>query len=110
MFPGSGSGEYLPWRSGTLFGKLEKEEKDWTTLSEDERKAYIDESVEEAVTDYGNSVLYSSARNEYMIVRIKRMLERTVWALTRQLKPGTSARRPMRCAFGEERSTGSIPV
>lgn len=69
-------------------GKLEKEEKDWTTLSEDERKAYIDESVEEAVTDYGNSVLYSSARNEYMIVRIKRMLERTVWALTRQLKAG----------------------
>ena len=68
--------------------KLEKEEKDWTTLSEDERKAYIDESVEEAVTDYGNSVLYSSARNEYMIVRIKRMLERTVWALTRQLKAG----------------------
>ena len=69
-------------------GKLEKEEKDWITLSEDERKAYIDESVEEAVTDYGNSVLYSSARNEYMIVRIKRMLERTVWALTRQLKAG----------------------
>ena len=68
--------------------KLEKEEKDWTTLSEDERKAYIDESVEEAVTNYGNSVLYSSARNEYMIVRIKRMLERTVWALTRQLKAG----------------------
>ena len=69
-------------------GKLEKEEKDWTTLSENDRKAYIDESVEEAVTDYGNSVLYSSARNEYMIVRIKRMLERTVWALTRQLKAG----------------------
>lgn len=68
--------------------KLEKEEKDWTTLSENDRKAYIDESVEEAVTDYGNSVLYSSARNEYMIVRIKRMLERTVWALTRQLKAG----------------------
>ena len=38
--------------------KLEKEEKDWTTLSENDRKAYIDESVEEAVTDYGNSVLY----------------------------------------------------
>jgi len=69
-------------------GKLEKEEKDWTTLSENDRKAYIDESVEEAVTDYGNSVLYSSARNEYMIVRIKSMLERTVWALTRQLKAG----------------------
>ena len=41
-----------------------------------------------AITDYGNSVLYSSARNEYMIMRMKRMLERTVWALTEQLKAG----------------------
>ena len=40
------------------------------------------------MTDYGNSVLYSSARNAYMIVRIKKMLERTVWALTRQLEAG----------------------
>lgn len=69
-------------------GKVAKERKDWTELSEEERKDYIDESVETAVADYGNSVLYSSARNEYMIVRMKKMLERTVWALTRQLAAG----------------------
>ena len=44
--------------------------------------------MEEAITDYGNSVLYSTARNEQMIVRMKQMLERTVWALTNQLKAG----------------------
>ena len=44
--------------------------------------------MEEAITDYGNSVLYSTARNEYLIVRMKRMLERTVWALTKQLQAG----------------------
>lgn len=60
----------------------------WTELSGEQRSEYIDESVEEAVADYGNSVLYSSARNEYMIVRMKRMLERTVWALTEQLSAG----------------------
>ena len=48
----------------------------------------IDECVEAAITDYGNSVLYSSARNEQLIVRMKQMLERTVWALTNQLKAG----------------------
>ena len=32
--------------------------------------------------------LYRSARDEYMIVRMKRMLGCTVWALTRQLKAG----------------------
>lgn len=69
-------------------GKVEASGADWTLVPEDIRKQYIEESVEEAITDYGNAVLYSSARDEYMIVRMKRMLERTVWALTRQLEAG----------------------
>jgi len=68
--------------------KLEKDGLDWTVVSEDARRQYIEESVEEAVTDYGNAILYSSARDEYLIVRMKRMLERTVWALTKQLEAG----------------------
>lgn len=68
--------------------KVKKEGFLWTTLSEEQRNIFIEESVEEAIADYGNSVLYSSARNEYMIVRMKRMLARTVWALTEQLKAG----------------------
>jgi len=44
--------------------------------------------VEESIVDYGNTVLYSSARNEYMIHRIKRLIRRSVWALTRQLEKG----------------------
>ena len=62
------------------------------------------------VTDYGNSVLYSSARNAYMIVRIKKMLERTVWALTRQLEAGDFRPAAYEMRFRGERSTGSIPV
>lgn len=68
--------------------RIDKEHLSWTQISEERRKQYIDESVEEAIEDYGNSVLNSSARNEYMAVRIKRMLERTVWALTKQLSAG----------------------
>ena len=68
--------------------KVEGETGGWLGVSREKRRAYIDESVEEAAAGYGNSILYSSARNEYVIVRIKRMLERTVWALTRQLEAG----------------------
>ncbi|MGN1192094.1 MAG: helicase-exonuclease AddAB subunit AddB [Dorea sp.] len=68
--------------------KVSKEPGGWTEVSQEKRLQLIDESVDEVITDYGNSVLYSSARNEYMIVRMKRMLERTVWALTVQLKAG----------------------
>lgn len=71
-----------------LFSKKASEAGGWTVITEERRKELIDECVEEAITDYGNSVLYSSARNEQLIVRMKQMLERTVWALTNQLRAG----------------------
>ena len=48
----------------------------------------IEACVEESIAGYGNTVLYSSARNEYMITRIKKLMYRTVWALTKQLERG----------------------
>ncbi len=68
--------------------KVERETGDWLKLTEERRNQYVEESVEEAIADYGNSILYSSSRNAYLIVRMKRMLEKTVWALTKQLAAG----------------------
>lgn len=68
--------------------KADKEERIWTQISPEKREELIEESVEESVIDYGNTVLFSSARNEYMIERIKRLIDRTVWALTRQMEKG----------------------
>ena len=83
-------------RSGNIFHsaiehfakKLEAEGYTWTTLPEGRREELIEESVEESIVDYGNTILYSSARNEYIIKRLKRMMRRTVWALTKQLEKG----------------------
>ena len=68
--------------------RVEEARRDWTDISDGQQREWVEQSVEEAVTDYGNSVLYSSARNEYMIGRMKRMLSRTIWALTEQLSAG----------------------
>ncbi len=68
--------------------KLKEEHLSWIEIEEEKRQEYIDDSVEHAISDYGNSVLYSSARNEYMIERMKRLLTRTIWALTKQLEAG----------------------
>ncbi len=46
---------------GIIFKKA-SEAGGWTILTEEQRKEMIDECVEAAITDYGNSVLYSSAR------------------------------------------------
>ncbi|KMZ52481.1 PD-(D/E)XK nuclease family protein [Dorea sp. D27] len=67
---------------------VEETGRSWTDIHEEEQREWIERSVEEAVADYGNSVLYSSARNEYMVRRMKQMLYRTIWALTRQLSAG----------------------
>ena len=37
----------------------------WVEMPEEKRNELIDESVEESVIEYGNTVLFSSARNEY---------------------------------------------
>lgn len=69
--------------------KLEEQKETWTGVSAEKQEQFIEESVEESIVDYSNTVLYSTARNAYMIPRMKRMMRRTVWAMTEQLKKGT---------------------
>lgn len=59
---------------------------DWHTMSEEVREKLIAESMDEVIHDYGNTILHSSARNEYMIQRVYRILSRTVWALQEQIR------------------------
>lgn len=66
--------------------KADEHRMDWTEMPEDVRGNLIEESVEESIIDYGNTVLYSTARNEYMITRIKKLIRRSVWALTKQME------------------------
>lgn len=69
-------------------GELRKRNLDWAELEEEERNAIADQCLEEVAADYGNTILKSSARSEYMIERTRRILRRTVWALQQQLKEG----------------------
>lgn len=83
------------------FAKKAKERKlQWTRITDKEREQLIEQSVEESIADYGNTVLYSSARNEYMITRIKRIMHRTVWALTKQLERGDFEPSEYELSFG----------
>ncbi len=78
----------------------------WTEADESVQEQLIQESVNECIVDYGNTILYSSARNEYMIARLERLMKRTVWALTKQLK--TSDFEP--CGFEVTYDSGTIAL
>ncbi|RDY29288.1 PD-(D/E)XK nuclease family protein, partial [Lachnotalea glycerini] len=68
--------------------KLMKSGYDWSSIPEEERDTLADACVEECIVDYANTVLYSTARNEYVIDRIKRIVKRTLWALQGQMIKG----------------------
>ncbi len=68
--------------------KVKDAGKRWTDITEEECKKFLNSSMEKVITDYENSVLYSSGKNEYLITSMGRLLERTVWALTKQLSAG----------------------
>ncbi len=68
--------------------KVDKGPYDWFGLKEEERDLLAEECVNEVITDYRNTLLFDSARNEYMIRRMHRLVKRSVWALTEQIKKG----------------------
>ena len=72
----------------------------WTELTEQERNQIADQCLDNIVADYGNTVLKSSARNEYMIERTRRILRRTVWALQKQLEQGEFQPEEFEVTFG----------
>lgn len=61
---------------------------DWFTLPDEVRDELIEKSVTQVTEDYGQQILHDSARNEYMIERMKRIMRRTAWAVHRQIVSG----------------------
>jgi len=68
--------------------RLLKSGKQWWELSEEEQHKQADECLEEAVGRYKNSFMYETERNTYMVTRLKKLLNRTIWAVTEQMKLG----------------------
>ena len=48
----------------------------------------LDEAITAYAVNYGETILYSNARNQYLIKRIKRILKRTIVTLQMQLQKG----------------------
>ena len=70
-------------------GKLAESNLTWWDVTEDFAAKAVKESVEAYAAIYGETVLYSSARNEYAITRMSRILTRTVLTLQKHLKQGS---------------------
>ena len=61
---------------------------DWSNITEEERKELVKKCVDQVTSQYGNTIMSSSARNTYLAKRVERITDRTIWALAEQVKKG----------------------
>ncbi|MCR5755343.1 MAG: exodeoxyribonuclease V subunit gamma [Acetatifactor sp.] len=69
-------------------GKLSESEYTWFDFPREYGVTAVAEALQAYAASYGDTILYSSARNAYAIRRMERILTRTVFTLQEQLKRG----------------------
>lgn len=79
-------GNVMHWALEDFAKEVLRRGLDWGNLTKEQREEIADVCLDKVVADYGNTILKSNARNEYMIERTRRILKRTVWALQKQLE------------------------
>lgn len=68
--------------------ELKKNKKSFSLISDDERYHMVEESMGRITQEYGNTILKDSSRNEYLIDRMTKLADRTIWAIGKQLECG----------------------
>lgn len=68
--------------------RLARSEYNWNTITDEIRNEWVASCVKEACNGYGNSILSSTKRYEYIVNRVERITKRTLWALSEQIKSG----------------------
>ncbi|MCI7814521.1 MAG: helicase-exonuclease AddAB subunit AddB [Lachnospiraceae bacterium] len=68
--------------------KLEQSEYNWRDLPGEKRDTMCDQCVEEVAEQYGAAILSSTARNQHLVARMKRIMKRTIQVLQEQIQAG----------------------
>ena len=68
--------------------KLAENHYTWFDFPKEAGEKLLDEAITAYAVNYGETILYSNARNQYLIKRIRRILKRTIVTLQMQLQKG----------------------
>ncbi len=71
-----------------FFTRVHDEGKDFRAITDDERKSLVKECVNDVVKQYRNTIMMSSARNDYLTGKVERISDETVRALIYQIRKG----------------------
>lgn len=90
--------------------KLAESSYTWFDFPEEFGAEAVREALEAYAAAYGETVLYSSARNEYAITRMGRILTRTVMTLQKQLVKGSFTPELFEVSFRQTDDLASVNV
>lgn len=83
---------------------------DWKSLSKEDSDRILNEALTECVNSYGDTILRSSKRNQYMVERIRRILTRTVDTLKYQMTKTSFAPAYVEMSFDKLGSLDELDV
>lgn len=91
---------------------MERQGVSWGEVSEEQQREWAMRAMDDAIAEAGNEALADNARNRYQVEKMKRIFQRTIWALTRQIKQGsfTPSQFEVSFAFTSELSAQNIAL
>lgn len=103
--------QILPMDMGQVFHKTMEmvgKRTDWKFADDASRDSFVDQIVEEAVSEVQEEILYSTSRNEYLLDRMKRISRRAVWAMETYIRRGDFTPEEYEIAFSEKNQLDSM--
>ena len=94
----------------TFAGKLEESGYTWFNFPESFGREAVSQAVEAVAAQYGDTVLYSSARSAYAVQRMKRILTRTVLTMQYQLRKGMFVPESYELSFSKVSDLDSVSI
>lgn len=91
-------------------GKLAEKNYTWINFPEEEGKEILRSALEGYAINYGNTVLFSSARNAYVLEKMERILWRTVRTLQYQLQKGRFVPKNYEISFSSMEDLDTVRV
>ena len=82
----------------------------WFDFPEEEGETILKEALESCTVEYGETVLYSNARYEYMVERMLRILKRAVFTMKEQLKKGSFVPTHFEMSFSKAEDLSSVNI
>lgn len=90
--------------------KLEEYGYTWFDFPEEAAQKLVTEALEAYAAGYGETILYSSARNRHLIRRMRRILRRTVLTLQAQLRKGAFVPEKFEMSFSMTEDLDSLNI